>query len=59
MSRKESPTEEDEKEESPILESSVRKKRKVTKEVDSKGTESLEAYRGKNDDDEHEEDQNH
>ncbi|KAH9296165.1 hypothetical protein KI387_039753, partial [Taxus chinensis] len=47
-----SPSKEKEKEESPVLESPVRKKQKVTKEADSEETKILDAYIGDKDDDE-------
>ncbi|KAH9321831.1 hypothetical protein KI387_016470, partial [Taxus chinensis] len=49
----------EEKEESPILESPVRKNQKVAEKADSEGTESLEAYIGEINDDDHEEAQDH
>ncbi|KAH9317150.1 hypothetical protein KI387_018919, partial [Taxus chinensis] len=49
-----SPVKEKEREESPVLESPVRKKQKVTDEADSEETEDLDAYIGDRDDDEDE-----
>ncbi|KAH9309464.1 hypothetical protein KI387_037375, partial [Taxus chinensis] len=43
------------KEESPILESPIRKKQKVMEEYDSQDIESLEKYMGERDDDEEDE----